>query len=270
MNTMKQLILSTTLALSAAAALGGDIHAVDFVLAVENNQIMTGAVGGDGSVIFPSRVKSAVFGAEGFPNFTNDPGFTSRLGDLIPGMSIGFTILGAPRVWDIDNQNFDTLAGETITVRGAGQDILAPSTDVPVMGIVFGQAALDPGAFFHHHLQYLLNGGLPPQVDGVWLLQLQLWSETGSVMPSDPLFLVFAQGSGEGKLQNAIDYVENELIATPCITDLNGDGSLDFFDVSAFLTAFNAGDLGVDLNTDGVLNFFDVSAFLTAYSVGCP
>lgn len=50
--------------------------------------------------------------------------------------------------------------------------------------------------------------------------------------------------------------------------DFNSDGSFDFFDVSAFLTAFNAGDLSADLNDDCTLNFFDVSAFLSAYSAG--
>lgn len=50
--------------------------------------------------------------------------------------------------------------------------------------------------------------------------------------------------------------------------DFNSDGSFDFFDVSAFLTAFNAGDLSADLNGDCALNFFDVSAFLSAYSAG--
>ncbi|MFG0300317.1 MAG: GC-type dockerin domain-anchored protein [Phycisphaerales bacterium JB047] len=47
-------------------------------------------------------------------------------------------------------------------------------------------------------------------------------------------------------------------------------GELNFFDVSAFLVAFNAGDLSVDFNNDEVLNFFDVSAFLKAFGTGCP
>ncbi len=55
-----------------------------------------------------------------------------------------------------------------------------------------------------------------------------------------------------------------------CVADFNGDGVLNFFDVSAFLTDFNAGLNSADLNNDGLLNFFDVSAFLTAYTAGCP
>ena len=47
-------------------------------------------------------------------------------------------------------------------------------------------------------------------------------------------------------------------------------GQLNFFDVSAFLSLFSAGDLAADLNGDGTLNFFDVSAFLNLYAAGCP
>jgi hypothetical protein len=49
--------------------------------------------------------------------------------------------------------------------------------------------------------------------------------------------------------------------------DLNGDGELNFFDVSLFLTDFSAGG---DYNGDGSTNFFDVSAFLTDFNAGCP
>ena len=44
---------------------------------------------------------------------------------------------------------------------------------------------------------------------------------------------------------------------------------LDFFDVSAFLSLFNAQDPLADLNGDGAHNFFDVSIFLSEYSAGC-
>ena len=58
--------------------------------------------------------------------------------------------------------------------------------------------------------------------------------------------------------------------AAACIADLNGDGQLNFFDVSAFLVAYGDEDPLADLNNDGLYNFFDVSAFLVAYSDGCP
>lgn len=55
-----------------------------------------------------------------------------------------------------------------------------------------------------------------------------------------------------------------------CPADLNGDGELNFFDVSAFLAAFAAQNPIADFNDDGFYNFFDISAFLAAFSAGCP
>jgi hypothetical protein len=58
---------------------------------------------------------------------------------------------------------------------------------------------------------------------------------------------------------------------TTCgMADLDMDGDLDFFDVSAFLNAFNAMEPVADFTGDGVFDFFDVSAFLNAYNAGCP
>jgi hypothetical protein len=62
------------------------------------------------------------------------------------------------------------------------------------------------------------------------------------------------------------EYVED----VGCPADLNDDGLLNFFDVSAFLAAYNATDPAADFNGDGLFNFFDVSAFLTEYNAGCP
>lgn len=55
-----------------------------------------------------------------------------------------------------------------------------------------------------------------------------------------------------------------------CVPDLTGDGLVNFFDVSAFLSAYNAMNPIADFDGNGVYNFFDVSAFLSAYNIGCP
>ena len=64
--------------------------------------------------------------------------------------------------------------------------------------------------------------------------------------------------------------LSNPTIVVECLADLTGDGSLNFFDVSAFLTAFGTMDPIADFTGDGSFNFFDVSAFLTAFGMGCP
>ena len=55
-----------------------------------------------------------------------------------------------------------------------------------------------------------------------------------------------------------------------CEADLTGDGVLNFFDISAFLNAFNASDPIADFDGDGAFTFFDVSDFLNAFNAGCP
>lgn len=64
--------------------------------------------------------------------------------------------------------------------------------------------------------------------------------------------------------------IEGFTAPSSCAADLNGDGNLDFFDVSAFLSAFTNQDPSADFTNDGNFNFFDVSAFLGAFSAGCP
>lgn len=55
--------------------------------------------------------------------------------------------------------------------------------------------------------------------------------------------------------------------SVPCPADLNGDGAVNFFDVSLFLQQFAQGG---DYNGDGMTNFFDVSKFLQDFNAGCP
>ncbi|MGV6815269.1 MAG: GC-type dockerin domain-anchored protein, partial [Phycisphaerales bacterium] len=65
-------------------------------------------------------------------------------------------------------------------------------------------------------------------------------------------------------------WIDSFTIASPCPADLTGDGQLNFFDISAFLSAFNAQDPVADINGDGVYNFFDVSGYITLFNQGCP
>jgi hypothetical protein len=59
-------------------------------------------------------------------------------------------------------------------------------------------------------------------------------------------------------------------LAEPCEADLTGNGELDIFDVFAFLTLFNDGDLSVDYSGDGILDIFDVFGYLDLFNAGCP
>ncbi len=54
------------------------------------------------------------------------------------------------------------------------------------------------------------------------------------------------------------------LNAVECPADLDGSGSLDFFDISVLLNS------RPDYNGDGGFDFFDISGFLQNYNAGCP
>ncbi len=57
----------------------------------------------------------------------------------------------------------------------------------------------------------------------------------------------------------------------PCAADFNGDGQVNFFDLSAYLEAFGLQDPAADLAPPfGVWNFFDLSAYIGIFNQGCP
>ncbi len=113
------------------------------------------------------------------------------------------------------------------------------------------------------------------------------WEHNGQPVVDDerisgattPVLLIASATGGDAGVYRAIasnacgPTMSNAAVVTvlsePCVVDLNGDGSLDFFDVNVFLGAFAEGDLSADFNGDGVLDFFDVSVFLAAFAAGC-
>ncbi len=65
-------------------------------------------------------------------------------------------------------------------------------------------------------------------------------------------------------------WIDQFTIQSPCPADLDGNGELNFFDISLFLGFFNIQDPSADLNNDGAWNFFDVSQYIAQYNQGCP
>ncbi len=80
------------------------------------------------------------------------------------------------------------------------------------------------------------------------------------------------QGSGVHPSQSGSIFLSGLLYQQlACLrADFSGDGTRDFFDVSAFLDLFTQHDPAGDFNGDGVSNFFDVSSFIQAYNTPCP
>ncbi|MDF1870795.1 MAG: GC-type dockerin domain-anchored protein [Phycisphaerales bacterium] len=120
------------------------------------------------------------------------------------------------------------------------------------------------GAFFE---QQILDTGLDGEAIN---LSVPLTNASGSYRVQIQLL-----HSGLGSLDqsllsgslSAMWEIESE---NACPADLNGDGNLNFLDVSEFLAAFGAMDPVADFNGDTMFNFLDVSAFLSAFGAGCP
>ena len=116
-------------------------------------------------------------------------------------------------------------------------------------------------------------GGVAQLKDGKW----RVWSQTSSPLPHNQINDLASRSTETGyeiwvataSEAIAIISVEGEDISS-CVVDFTGDGLVNFFDVSAFLNAYNANELSADLTGDGMLNFFDVSEFLNAFTAGCP
>ena len=64
--------------------------------------------------------------------------------------------------------------------------------------------------------------------------------------------------------------VYDVLCTDGCPADINADGVLNFFDLSAYLELFNSQNPAADLDQNGQFNFFDVSIYLDLYNAGCP
>lgn len=102
----------------------------------------------------------------------------------------------------------------------------------------------------------------------------------GFVIPSQPMETFhgeIVEGTWELIVNDMSPYDSGEIVQvcltittnTLCTADLNNDGDLNFFDVSAFLSAFSNNDPIADFNNDGDYNFFDISVFLAAFTTGC-
>ena len=60
--------------------------------------------------------------------------------------------------------------------------------------------------------------------------------------------------------------------SVPCPADLAAPfGTLNFFDIQAFIALFTAHDPAADLALPvGVFNIFDIQAYIAQYNMGCP
>jgi hypothetical protein len=180
------------------------------------------------------------------------------------------------RYMSLDPIGFDSLA-----VINAGFDMAVYAYGDPQLGPPMILNHLDPLTFstFTYDQTDAFGTGLPFQPEHFVILGIDLdqnWDIMPKISTGLNQFIWQLDPFGTGLLQT--DQGNFNIIGVQpilqgwefvCPADYNGDGNLNFLDVSKFLELYGLQDAEADFNGDGNFNFLDVSAFLTAYGEGC-
>jgi len=192
----------------------------------------------------------------------NDQGFVGTIGN-------GQTITGNGRLQG--EMNMDGTLDPGSTFRRFEIDTLHLS---PSSGFIADLG----GTLAGEYDRLLLGGSDTINLDGTLTVNLDsgyvpVFGDTWDIVSGGTINGMFTAENvptaGLGQVYRVIYQSNRVYVILTCDADLNGDNTLDFFDVSAFLGFFSAEDVRGDLTGDGQFNFFDISLFLQLFSGGC-
>jgi hypothetical protein len=254
--------------LLGAASMAAAQHQGDVILEVQDGKIVTGMVDDFGQPQYPHYVWSENFGSAGWPNFAADPGYDSPAGAFVPGTVVGLSIRRALRVWDADEEHFDDIPDETISISRLSNTITTPAADPGCEALSsLALGAANASGIIHIHPDYFLNA---PHGAGVYLLELEVWADAEGVSPSDPFWIVFNQNMAQPEVADAVAWVYENLAGPQCIGDINGDGVVDVSDLLLLLTAWGENpNHPADINGDCVVDVSDLLMLLGSWGA-CP
>lgn len=191
----------------------------------------------------------------------DDGGFAVLLNDPAAG-------LGAPNVFPLDG-----LAGPIVLAKLDGDDDLdaAVAIDDPALGPIVrtlrNDLSFDGGV---PQLAFSLADVFETNTPAQLLLAGQVDQQAGEDLVIIEDHTQNLPGRG-GTLVASVQLLPIVVAEPPeCPVDVNGDDIIDFFDLLAFLAAYDKADDLADWNDDGTIDFFDVAGFLGDYSAGCP
>ncbi len=256
---------AATLAMGAAALGNGSaLHDVDVILEVDEveSRIITKRVDDSGAVV-PARVYDAdpvLFFT--FP-FTDDPGFDTVLGTFQGGSTVQIDMLDALRVWD--GEDFDAIHPEPLELE-FGVPFLSPATpDTRVAGPLI---SVPEEGDIHVHPDHIFDENLP---EGIYLMTYDI-SNTALANRSEPFWFVYRWVVDSDNLtmleeeqQVAMQWVLDNLAASSCSADLDGDGVVSAADLAMMLGAWGSSDASIDLSGDGLVDAQDLAQMLGAW-----
>lgn len=257
---MSRMTFAAVAAFSLASAASAQ-HAGDISLSIEQGAIRTAAL--EGSVSIPSRVFGATFGDTGVARFTSNPGFEALPGTFAPGSRTGFTPLsGLAR--------FTGAGLEPVTVERLEVKFLTLMSVIGAQPAAGFDLAVQSNGGWHRHLNFRLfaQGGKLPS-SGIYVVEMELYSNDGVTLPSEPLWIVFNDGRSVAEHDAAIEWVVDNLAqgGTPCAADLDGNGDVGAADLATLLASW--GTAGADLGGDGLTDAADLAALLASWGA-CP
>lgn len=210
---MRHALLIVSMVGLAAPAFG---HIGDVGLAVQGGRIVTGIVEepmpGVEVVVPGERVFGGDLSDVGGVIFGDEPGLYSSAATFPANSSLIFTIHGALRKWD--GSSFDNLAAERLSIAFGPDSRLTPTTDTLVAG--FGFNVGPTGGFDEHYDFTLLDAGLGNNPGtGVYLVSLSLASDASGLAESDQFWMVLNFGADELIHDQAIEFVEENIVPAP-------------------------------------------------------
>jgi len=130
-------------------------------------------------------------------------------------------------------------------------------------------ASQTTGGSFHIEVEGMdLTGSISVPVTNGW----QNWETTSSTinLEAGEQVIRFVNDSSSSQEYNFNSLTFTQTGGCSLADVAEPYGSLNFFDVSAFLSLLNSNDSLADINGDGQFNFFDVSGYLSLFAQGCP
>lgn len=208
------------------------------------------------------RLFTQAMGDDGDPGETINPGFNAFDDDLPAGALLSFNILDALRVWNPSNGDFEDIAANRLFLKLFTSSVATPTVaDEFVSGFPFEQVSSDGSA--HAHVLFELEN---PTQQGLFLLQWEVAINAAGVEPSQPVFVIFVNGSvAQSEIDAAEAYIQAQIDAeASCPGDANGDGETTTGDLTFIVSNLGAGAPGAtgtpgDVNGDGETTTGDIT-----------
>ena len=247
-------------------------------VAIDNGVVAVGAYGDDdnGSGSGSAYLFDASTGAQIAKLHANDGAGGDWFGGSV-AIDNGIVAVGAP--YANDNGNFSGSAylfdvsnglqiAKLLPTDGAVGDVFGYSIAIED-GVIAAGAYSDTNKNIRTGSAYLFDASTGEQITKLLPSDASAFANFGiSIAINNSTVAIGAPFTSENGDNSGSAY----LFTAPstCPADLTGEGVLDFFDISAFLSAFVSQNPIADFTGDGIFDFFDVSAFLGAFGAGCP